>query len=57
MREFRKRSSLSPIYYTKRGRIFCRIRSYISTARKQSWNVWDALADAIRGDPRLLAID
>lgn len=39
------------------GKIFCRIRSYISTARKQEWNIWDALADAIRGSPRLLAID
>jgi len=37
------------------GQIFCRIRSYISTARKQGWNIWDALADAIRGSPRLLA--
>lgn len=39
------------------GQIFCRIRGYISTARKQGWNVWDALANAIRGSPRLLAID
>jgi len=39
------------------GKIFCRIRSYISTAHKQGWNVWDALADAIRGSPRLLAVD
>ncbi|MBF5060272.1 hypothetical protein NEPTK9_001805 [Candidatus Neptunochlamydia vexilliferae] len=31
------------------GKIFCRIRSYISTARKQGWNIWDALTDAIRG--------
>ena len=38
------------------GQIFCRIRSYISTARKQGWNIWDALADAIRGSPRLLEI-
>ena len=38
----------------KGGQIFCRIRSYISTARKQSWNIWNALADAIRGSPRLL---
>ena len=36
------------------GEIFCRIRSYISTARKQGWNIWDALANAIRGSPRLL---
>lgn len=39
------------------GEIFCRIRSYISTARKQKWNAWDALADAIRGSPRLLTVD
>lgn len=36
------------------GEIFCRIRSYISTVRKQGWNVWQALADAIRGSPCLL---
>jgi transposase len=41
----------------KGGRMFCRIRSYISTARKQGWNIWGALADAIRGSPRLLEID
>lgn len=40
----------------KGGQIFCRIRSYISTARKQSWNILDALAEAIRGCPRLLSI-
>ena len=39
------------------GEIFCRTRSYISTARKQGWNIWDALADAIRGSPRLLEVD
>lgn len=38
------------------GEMFCRIRSYISTSRKQGWNIWDALADAIRGSPRLLKI-
>jgi transposase len=38
------------------GQIFCRIRSYISTARKQCWNIWDALAEAIRGCPRLLPV-
>ncbi len=39
------------------GVIFCRIRSYLSTARKQEWNMWNALADAIRGSPCLLSID
>lgn len=34
------------------GMIFCRIRSYISTAKKQGWRVWDALVEAIRGSPR-----
>ena len=38
------------------GKIFCRIRSYISTARKQGWQIWDALADAIKGSPRLLPV-
>lgn len=36
------------------GQTFCRIRSYLLTARKQGWDIWDALADAIRGHPRLL---
>ena len=40
----------------KGGQIFCRIRSYISTARKQGWNIWDALGEAIRGCPRLLSV-
>lgn len=40
----------------KGGQIFCRIRSYISTARKQDWNIWDALAEAIAGCPRLLPV-
>lgn len=39
------------------GQIFCRIRSYISTARKHGWNIWDALSDAIKGSPRLLEVD
>ena len=41
----------------KGGQIFCRIRSYISTARKQGWNIWDALAEAIKGSPRLLTVN
>lgn len=35
------------------GVISCRIRSYISTARKQGWDVISSLAEAIRGSPRM----
>jgi transposase len=38
------------------GQIFCRIRSYISTAKKQNWNIWDVLTEAVKGIPRLLSI-
>jgi transposase len=38
------------------GKFFCRIRSYISTARKQGWRIWDSLVDAIKGLPRLLEV-
>ena len=36
------------------GEIFCRVRSYLSTSRKQGWNIWDALTEAITDRPRLL---
>lgn len=36
------------------GEISCRVRGYISTARKQNWNIIDSLADAIRGSPRMV---
>lgn len=38
------------------GTISCRVRSYISTARKQVWNIIDALAEAVSGSPRMLSI-
>jgi len=36
------------------GLISCRVRSYISTARKQGWHVIDALAEAVVGNPRTI---
>jgi transposase len=37
------------------GMISCRVRSYISTARKQGWSIIESLAEAIRGSPRMLS--
>jgi transposase len=31
--------------------IFCRIRGYISTARKQNWNICEAIQSAVEGNP------
>ncbi|MGR3912472.1 MAG: hypothetical protein QRY71_04095 [Candidatus Rhabdochlamydia sp.] len=33
------------------GQIFCRIRSYLSTACQQNWNILEAIFDAIQGNP------
>jgi len=38
------------------GELFCRIRSYISTARKQGWGIWNSLIEAIRGTPKILSV-
>jgi transposase len=55
IRMVKLKQKISGCFRTFRGaHIFCRIRSYISTARKQGWNIWDTLAEAIKGHPRLL---
>ncbi len=54
IRMVKLKQKIAGCFRTIRGaQIFCRIRSYISTARKQGWNIWDALTDAISGNPRL----
>ena len=55
IRMIKLKQKISGCFRTFKGaQIFCRIRSYISTSRKQGWNIWDALTEAIRGCPRLL---
>lgn len=52
LRMIKLKQKISGCFRTNHGAdVFCRIRSYISTARKQGYNVMEALQCAVAGNP------
>jgi transposase len=52
IRMIKVRQKISGCFRTLRGaQVFCRIRSYLSTCRKQGRNLWQALQSAVNGAP------
>jgi transposase len=52
IRMIKVRQKISGCFRTLKGaRMFCRIRSYLSTCRKQGWNIWKAIQSAVIGTP------
>ena len=52
IRMIKVRQKISGCFRTLRGaQTFCRIRSYLSTCRKQGRNLWQALQSAVSGVP------
>jgi transposase len=56
IRMIKVRQKISGCFRTLRGaQMFCRIRSYLSTCRKQGRNLWEAVQQAVIGQPFLPA--
>jgi transposase len=52
IRMIKVRQKISGCFRTLRGaQMFCRIRSYLSTCRKQGRNLWEAIQEAVAGRP------
>jgi transposase len=57
MRMVKVQQKISGCFRTLQGaRVFARIRSYISTCRKQGRNIWEALQRAVEGQPFMPAV-
>lgn len=52
LRMIKLKQKISGCFRSNDGaKIFCRIRGYISTSRKQGQNIWNALTQAMAGNP------
>jgi transposase len=52
IRMIKVRQKISGCFRTLKGaQMFCRIRSYLSTCRKQGHNLWEGIQRAVAGRP------
>jgi transposase len=52
LRMMKLKQKISGCFRSSKGALmFCRIRSYLSTLRKQGVNIWDAIVEIFMGCP------